>query len=321
MVQPPKSMERGRSATPRRNVNSSPLSLEIPNSIEEKKTPGAYDEDKSDMSLGSCVFVPFILEERREDQETTIRPTTPEGEQTMKDRKRDAAISPPKNRSQMQHDVDLNEIEIVSHYVEDQDQMTEQHLSPEGSFNAGCYYGAPTEENDQIKQQCICVSSIPDDRSITILMEYITDTLSITDSTASTQKASGASKRKPSIELELSTEKIIPTFGANDLLPWRRSTSRSTISTHSDISYANEEVLVGTEILNSVPPNDVTNKAYLLKHADLDSTLAPRQFSTSNCFFKLRNQKPSRMLKRSLEAISVLVYGKRIARHNFIHEE
>jgi hypothetical protein len=106
MVVAPKHVERGRSVTPRRNVNAPPPSAEVPKSIPEKKPESSNDEDKSDLSLGSCMFVPFMLEEKREDHETTLHPTLPENDQATKIRKRDPALSPPRYRGQ--HDTYLN---------------------------------------------------------------------------------------------------------------------------------------------------------------------------------------------------------------------
>jgi hypothetical protein len=97
------------------------------------------------------------------------------------------------------------------------------------------------------------------------------------------------------------------------------------MSTHSDISHVIEEeegAFLGTEILDSVPENDVMDKIIVF-NKQTGSSMPTSRLYTSNRRHLLRfqKQKPSKILKKNLKSLSVLVYGKRIARHNFMYDE
>ncbi|KAG7357081.1 hypothetical protein IV203_001769 [Nitzschia inconspicua] len=330
-VPKPKMVERGRSITPRSNINASSFSVEAASGTPKKEEKGDED-DRVDVSLGACVFVPFVAEDREAEAEESPVTSTPPTEDQTKTRKRDPAPSPPKFRDQLQLNSNLNEIEIVADGIKDHVAPVEgsiyksKHLTeePELSLHDECDC-----DNDEVETRAE-TASIPvsdDVISVNSLFDFLTDALSFVDSTASTQKASGGTRNRGPHETQAPIEKIEE---AQMLSPdIERSFSHSTMSSRSDMSHMNEEELLDeeelylrTEILESVPEDDTMDKLIVFDKKDQTSVsnLVLRT-SSKRGLLRFHKQKPSKILKKNLRSLSELVYGKRIARHNFMLEE
>ncbi|KAG7338037.1 hypothetical protein IV203_006730 [Nitzschia inconspicua] len=300
IVPKPKMVERGRSVTPRSNINASSFSVEAASG-----TP------------------------KKEEKETRMTELMCRLEHT---RKRDPAPSPPKFRDQLQLSSNLNEIEIVADGIKDHVVPVEgsiyksKHLTeePELSLHDECDC-----DNDEVETRAE-TASIPvsdDVISVNSLFDFLTDALSFVDSTASTQKASGGTRNRGPNETQSPIEKIEE---AQMLSPdIERSFSHSTMSSRSDMSHMNEEELfdeeelfLRTEILESVPEDDVMDKLVVFDKKDQTSVSNLGHLTSSKRrLLRFHKQKPSKILKKNLRSLSELVYGKRIARHNFMLEE
>jgi hypothetical protein len=328
---PLKRVERGRSVTPRHNVNATLLSVEVVDASPGMDAKIGKEERTDDMTLGSCMFVPFVNEEEQREDEAKEHPMEKEfpSEDQAKVRRRDPAPSPPRFRGLIQHTSDFNEIEIITngfgHLVLpekslEQTACEKSEPSPNDEAEATV---ADTTKGESVSKAMPTLAS--DDVSVSSLFDFLTDALSFVDSTASTQKASGARKNNGHEGSQGPMEKNSHYSSPNDLLEMRRSGSHSTMSTHSDISHVIEEeegAFLGTEILDSVPENDVMDKIIVF-NKQTGSSMPTSRLYTSNRRHLLRfqKQKPSKILKKNLKSLSVLVYGKRIARHNFMYDE
>lgn len=325
----PKSVSRGRSITPRRNVNAASVPVETVCHPLEKETMVEGEEEGADASLDACMFVPFV-EEEREDQarDPTVETTQASMDVQAKVRARDPAPSPPRFRGHVQFDSNINEVEMVTdgnlERVLQVEAVVAASAAAENDVAAETRLEVHEEKTNQVNEfeslSGPASVQVSDDISVSSLFDFLADALSFVDSTASTQKASGTRQNKGN-SIAHYTDRDDTEAPGPDM---ERSCSHSTMSTRSDMSHINEEeaVFVGSEILESVPENDVMDKLIEFDN-NKNATLIPSMSFIADKRRRMRfqKQKPSKILKKKLRSLSVLVYGKRIARHNFMHEE
>jgi hypothetical protein len=291
-------------------VNAGHFSVEVVNENDEP-------DDRADASLKPFMCVPFLAEEveqRDAHPPHGIKTVAAAGEQ-HKVRKRDMAPSPPRSRGQAQLGIDMIEVLAPSKIRERTPSIKSTRSTVGSDTSIDQPVATPTSTTEK------------DDRSLSSLYGMISDAFSFVDSTASTQKACGGRKGGSQNDdyYSLLDDDDVEYGGISEEIsvPITRIGSQSTISSkQSDFSEMNDDFLMGMEELDSVPEDDTLDSAIVTtKYRDLFKIYSPTQFSSSSLKHLRRSKgKSSKVLKRNLQSLSVLVYGKRIARHNFMHE-